>query len=304
MRLADQGTNMPVYLRYLFTILLFGYLALLEPVTVARADGPVIEAQVNVPYVVQFGFGSYSVGGITTNTYRIPLTHTFAPGVEQDDWRLKLTVYLGYTHVDFETPLLGPKLSASQEYAFVLPQVELLIPLQPGWLLKPYVSLGSGYGFNGTIQLEGYRRESLADGFDILYATGVGTLYELELQSFNVSLGSRLGWAGEILVDGGKDQGFGTFQAGLEIRHPLGISLAGKQIDLAGSFIYYYFFPAAEFSMPGERPLKVSNQYEFGATLGMAKPSKVWIFENPQIGASYRFGDGMTGFRLNLGFPF
>lgn len=293
-----------MYRRQLFTFLLLGSLAL-ATVTVARADSSdVIEATVNVPYVVQFGFGSYNAGGITTNTYRVPLTHTFALGEARDDWSLKLTAYLGYTHVDFETRLIGPKLTARQEYAFVLPHAELLIPLQKSWLLKPYFSVGSGYGFNGSIQLEGYSRESLEDGFDILYAAGVGTLYELQLQNFNISLGSRLGWAGEILIDGGKDQGFGTFQTGLEIRHPLGISLAGKQFDLAGSFIYYYFFPAAEFSMPGEQPLKVTNQYEFGTTLGMTKPNRLWIFENPQIGASYRFGDGMTGFRLNMGFPF
>lgn len=303
MHFMDQGLNKVVCRRHLLTFLLLGCLVL-GTVTVARADDTVIEATVNVPYVVQFGFGSYNVGGLTTNTYRVPLTHTFALGEAQDDWRLKLTAYLGYTHVDFETRLIGPKLTARQEYAFVLPHAELLIPLQKGWLLKPYFSAGSGYGFNGSIQLEGYRRESLEDGFDILYAGGVGTLYELQLLNFDMSLGSRLGWAGEILVDGGKNQGFGTFQTGLEIRHPLGISLAGKQFDLAGSFIYYYFFPAAEFSMPGERPLKVTNQYEFGTTLGMTKPRTLWIFENPQIGVSYRFGDGMTGFRLNVGFPF
>ncbi len=303
---ADQRAVKVSWKVSLPTLLLACLAFLAPPAPLSAAEPPEIriEAQVNLPYVVQFGFGSYSVGGMTTNTYRIPLSHTFKLGEQQDDWRLKLTAYLGYSHFDFETGLLGPKLSASQEYLFVLPQAELLIPLQPGWQLKPYLSAGSGYGFNGSVRLEGYWSEPLDDGFDILYAGGVSTLYELQLQHFDASLGSRLGWAGELPVGGGNGQGFGTFQTGLEVRHPLGISLAGKQFDLAGSFIYYYFFPAAEFTMPGQQRLKVSNQYEFGTTIGMVKPSKLWIFEDLRIGVSYRFGDAMTGFRLNMGFPF
>jgi hypothetical protein len=31
---------------------------------------------------------------------------------------------------------------------------------------------------------------------------------------------------------------------------------------------------------------------------------RLWIFENARIGVSYRFGDGLTGVRVNFGFPF
>lgn len=289
-------------LNSLCCLLLFGVLLLCA--VPAGAQVTTVEAQLNVPYIVQFGFGSYSVGGMTADTYRIPVAQTFTLGEAQDDWQLRMTVYLGYSHVDFETRVLGPKLTASQDYLFVLPQAELLIPLQPRWTLKPYVALGSGYGFNGKVQFEGYGEGTLDDGFDLLYAVGVSTLYEQPFQELTASLGSRLGWAGEMLTDGGAEQSFATFQIGTEIRHPLGFAVLGRQIDLAESFVYYHFFPAAEFSMPGEQPLKVSHQYEFGATIGMAKPSTLWIFEDPRIGASYRFGDGMTGFRLSLGFPF
>jgi hypothetical protein len=68
--------------------------------------------------------------------------------------------------------------------------------------------------------------------------------------------------------------------------------------------VYYYFFPSAKFSLPGQLPLEVSNQFEFGISVGAAKPATLWIFENPRIGVSYRFGDGLTGFRVNFGFPF
>jgi hypothetical protein len=51
-------------------------------------------------------------------------------------------------------------------------------------------------------------------------------------------------------------------------------------------------------------PLEVSNQFEFGISVGSATPFKLWILENPRIGVSYRFGDGLTGVRVNFGFPF
>lgn len=271
---------------------------------VARADGPVVEAQVNVPYVVQFGFGSYDVGGLSTNTFRFPIAHTIPLGDEKDALRLKLTGYLGYSHASFETSLLGPKLTASQDYIFLLPQAEIQIPLVKGWMLKPYFAAGAGYAFNGSMKLEGYERESLKDSYDFLYAAGVSSIYKISVEELKLNIGNRLGWAEEVPIGGGRGQGFATLQTGLEVRYPVGIHIKGQMLDISGSFIHYHFFPAARFSVPGEHPLEVSNQYEFGTDVGFANLAKLWIFENPRIGASYRFGDGLTGFRVNFGFPF
>lgn len=284
--------------------ILLGCCVVLATVAGVQADGPVVETQVNVPYVVQFGFGSYDVGGLSTDTFRIPLTQSFALGDTQDDWQLKFTGFIGYSHANFETYLLGPKLTASQDYVFVLPQLELLIPLQRGWTLKPYIAAGGGCAFNGSVKLDGEREEALQDSYDFLYAAGLSSLFELPLDGFMVGFGNKLGWAEEVAVGGGRGQGFATFQTGLEARHPIGMHVKGKELDLAGSFIYYYFFPAARFSIPGERPLEVASQFEFGSTIGFNKPARLWFFDNPRIGASYRFGDGLTGFRVNFGFPF
>ena len=108
----------------------------------AQADSRTIEVQVNLPYAVQFGFGDYDVGGLSVNVFRVPVPHTFALGPEEDAWRLVLTGYLGYGHASFETRLFGPKVTASQDFAFVLPQAELQIPLRRGWTVTPYVAAG------------------------------------------------------------------------------------------------------------------------------------------------------------------
>jgi hypothetical protein len=94
--------------------------------------------------------------------------------------------------------------------------------------------------------------------------------------------------------------GFGSY----EVRHPLGVRVKNLVPDVEVSFIHYYFFPSVKFSLPGRSPLEVSNQFEFGVSVGFAGPSKLWIFENSRIGVSYRFGDGLTDVRVNFGFPF
>lgn len=263
-----------------------------------------VNAELNIPYVVQFGFGSYDIGGLSATTFRIPLAHNFKLDPEDDGLRIKFTGYLGFSHLTFDTRLANDEFKASQEFLFALPQAELIVPLAKGWTLKPYLAAGAGWAFNGSKQLNGTPEESITDSYIFLYTAGAGTLYEIPVEKFRVSLGSKIGWAEAREIGGSGKQGYATLQAGTEIRHPLGVHLSGHELSLAGSFIYYFFFPPAQFSMPEGKPLKVTHQFEFGTTFGFVEPAKIWFIENPQIGMSYRFGDGMTGFRVNLGFPF
>ena len=284
-------------------LLLFGALAAhFQDVTAQQLD-----VHVNLPYAVQFGFGSYDVGGLSVNMFRIPLQHTIALGPDEDAWRLALTAYLGYGHFSFETSALGPKVRATQDFLFALPQAELQIPLRRWWTLKPYVAAGFGSTFNGSAGIEGAPGElHLDEGAVFLYAAGISNLFEFKMQDFSLSVGNRLAAAGDATVgqSRGTSTNYGTLQNGLEVRHPLGFDVKGFLPDVGVSFIYYYFFPSAKFSLPGESPLEVSNQFEFGINIGSATPAKLGIFDNPRIGVSYRFGDGLTGVRAQFGFPF
>jgi hypothetical protein len=89
-------------------LVLLGSLAGPAQDAAAQADSRKIEAQVNLPYVLQFGFGSYDVGGLSVDVFWVPVSHTFALGPEEDAWRLVLTVYPGYSHASFETRMFGP----------------------------------------------------------------------------------------------------------------------------------------------------------------------------------------------------
>jgi len=281
-------------------LVLLGAMAGLAQDTVAQADRRTIEVQVNLPYALQFGLGSYDVGGLAGNVFRVPAPYTFALGPEEDAWRLVLTGSLGYGHLSFETRVLGPKLTASQDFVFVLPQAELQIPLRRWWTVKPYVAAGLGRTFGGSVQPAGH----LDEGFVALYAAGISNLFEVPVQDFLLSFGTKLAGAGDALIGQSGSEGYGTLQNGLEVRHPIGWRVKGLMPDVGVSFLHYYFFPSAKFSLPGRGPLEVSNQFEFGVSVGSAKPARLWIFENPRIGVSYRFGDGLTGIRGTFGFPF
>ena len=274
----------------------------------ARDAAAQLDVQVNLPYAVQFGFGSYDVGGLSVDVFRVPVQHTFALGPEEDAWRLALTGYLGYGHFSFETSVFGPKVTASEDFVFVLPQAELQIPLRRWWTVKPYVAAGLGRTFNGSTAIEGAPGGELhvEENFVFLYAAGISNLFEFQVQDFVLGIGSKLAAAGDATIGQSRSPStnYGTLQNGLEVRHPLGLDVKGLVPDVGVSFIYYYFFPSAKFSLPGESPLEVSNQFEFGINIGSAKPAKLWIFNNPRIGVSYRFGDGLTGVRAQFGFPF
>jgi hypothetical protein len=82
------------------------------------------------------------------------------------------------------------------------------------------------------------------------------------------------------------------------------LDVKGVVPDVGVSSIYYHFFPSAKFSLPGESPREISNQFEFGINIGSSKPAKLWIVDNPRIGVSYRFGDGLSDVRAQFGFPF
>jgi hypothetical protein len=272
----------------------------------AQADSRQVEAQVNLPYVLQYGFGSYDVGGLSVYALRVPVPYTFALGPEEEAWRLVLTGNPGYGHFSFETRVFGPKITASEDFVFVLPQAELQIPLRRGWTVKPYVAAGLGWTFNGSVAIEGQPGGQLHvdEGLISLYAAGISNLFEVPVQDFLLSVGTKLAGAWTIPIGQSGSEGYGTFQNGLEVRHPLGFRVKGLVPDVGGSFVHYYFFPSAKFTLPGQRPLEVSHQFEFGVSFGFAKPATLWVFENPRIGVSYHFGDGLTGLRVNFGFPF
>jgi hypothetical protein len=45
-------------------------------------------------------------------------------------------------------------------------------------------------------------------------------------------------------------------------------------------------------------------QYEVGFTLGATEPLRVWGIKLPRVGFGYRFGEGLSVYRVVFGSPY
>jgi hypothetical protein len=93
-----------------------------------------------------------------------------------------------------------------------LPHAELLIPLGRGWTVKPFVAVGLGRAFNGSRAIEGQSGEDLEDRFLSLYAAGISNLFEVKVQDFLLSLGTKLAGAGTSRSDSPVAKAMGRFR--------------------------------------------------------------------------------------------
>ncbi len=141
----------------------------------------------------------------------------------------------------------------------VLPEMRPHFPLA----LVLFLSL-----VGGSVAIDGQPAGHLDERLFYLYTAGISNLFEVPIQDFLLSFGTKLAGAGDALIGQSRSEGYGTLQNGLEVRHPLGFRVRGVVPDVGVSFVHYCFFPSAKFSLPGRSPLEVSHQFEFGVSVG------------------------------------
>ena len=210
----------------------------------------------------------------------------YYPLRETDDERwgikLRLPVSLGFQNFDdFPEDL--------QTFTFV-PGIELEIPLFTHWEIKPYAQLGLGKDFSDG---------SLAT----IYGLGLKGLGTFPLDRFTLSLG------GGMLLAGSRtkytdDLAFSKFDLGLDVRHPVPLSIRGRPTDLGLFAVASYYRNDLDLSFPDDTDEEVTYLFEVGISIGTQPAFRIWRFDAPRVGLSYLFGDGLKGIRLNAGFPF
>ncbi len=262
------------------------------------------EVSVNYAYAAQLGLGGYDVGGLTVNVYNLPFGWTFPVCVTEQPWELRVKLPLGYGHFNFEGRAAdGTKLSADLDVFSLGAGLELRIPITHYWSLKPFGTFGIIKEIFSDVSSELLH---VSFPFSYYYTTGLKSLFEYKWQDFTFGFGNALVYAENAAFDGSGNETYAAFETGIDVRHPLGFNIGSYEPDADLFFIYYHFLSPVTFSRFLQQPLEIKNQYEFGFTLGFAKPSKIWFLEDPRIGASYLFdSDGeLNAFRINFGFPF
>ena len=273
---------------------------------------------VNYVYAAQLGIGTYDIGGLSVNVFTLPLSTTrplsgifdLGPAADNaEDWRIRFKFAPSFGSFDFEQtdPDFG-KIDIQQHTLAFTPGLELIAPVNDIWAIKPSMDVGLGKIISSSGAGAG------DENYFVTYTAGLRSLVELPAREYTFALGNGVIYAGNSELGGSDSEAYWAIETGIQVRRSLGFSLADIGFDNpndAGAvpevgiyFVHYYFPDPLLFSRFRDVPLEVNNQFEFGLTLGSATPWDFLKISNPQIGASYIFGDDLDAFRINFGFPF
>ncbi|MCP4201261.1 MAG: hypothetical protein GY769_04930 [bacterium] len=159
------------------------------------------------------------------------------------------------------------------------------------WQLRPYIEIGLGSETSGDLEA-------------FLYKTGVKSLWLVPRRSHEIRIGAALEYEGFGLLDGAVRDSYGVAECGIELRWLERFQVHGKAGDPGAYLIVRRFLPEVELLPFRGEPFTVTDQLEVGLTVGTRPRLSVWGRELPRLGLAYLWGDGLSSYRLNFGFPF
>jgi hypothetical protein len=248
----------------------------------------------NYVYAADLGFGGYSLNGLNAEVYTLPLEHTFYD-VPQDGLALKALapIQVGLYSLDV-TDTDGTRYSLRQQSVALLPGVEVEIPVGARTVLKPFGQFGVGHTFH----------QDSGSPNSYIYLAGARAITQWQLSGTTISLGNAVIFAGDAPIGSGFSEHYISLQVGTEVRHPLGIRMGSLAPDLGLYAVYYNYPVPLVFSRFLQPDLRISNQGEFGFSVGSATALRLFGLANPRIGVGYIFGGGLTVLHVNFGFQF
>jgi hypothetical protein len=97
---------------------------------------------------------------------------------------------------------------------------------------------------------------------------------------------------------------FTRLRLGVTARRPFDVAGGGRRADYLVYGFGDFFLDTAESPLNGEEGGGGDAQLEVGITFGATEPIRLWRVPLPRIGLGYRFGDGLSVYRLVFGAPF
>jgi hypothetical protein len=240
-------------------------------------------------YASAFGTGVYKIGEETVSVIRLPMAYTIQQATDTE-WGLRLTfpVSAAFAEFDLTDFDLG---HASAVGLSVLPGVEAEFPLRPGWVVKSFANVGTGWEFEH-------------DTSAIIWSLGASTLNRWEpARKWPLGFGAKLTYAGYDAA--GTTSTLAAVSLGLDLGTPMEIEVAGRRTFLGAQIVGTKYFNQLEFLFPGSPTDDVSHEVEIALTLRVHKPEEILGVSFDRIGLGYRQGsDGLKGVRLVASFPF
>jgi hypothetical protein len=254
------------------------------------------EEPLSFAFASQAGSGIYGIEGRVVQIYRIPVSFSVIPLEEDRRWGLSMNFPMTFGFYDYE-----PKDALHGEFpnhvgtASLLSGVEFKVRATEKWTLSPYVDLGAAKDFSGG---------TAAWVYDI----GILSVVSFPAGTWDARAGQKLVWAGAAQSGDALTDWYGEAMVGFEFRHVLPWSSARSVWDLGLFTTYQHYLrqktdsTAVSFAAPAPTSTTgVDDQTEIGFSFGTRPKLAWWKVSLPNLGLSYRFGDGIHGVRLIFG---
>jgi hypothetical protein len=259
--------------------LLAACLLLFSTTGVAQETGTV---PVHWAYSAYFGTGWYRVAG-DRDVFVVRMTarwHRSEASIDSEGKRtlgyhIKLPVSLGLDSFDPDDPLEAVDFD-NVTFLSVNPGIDIEIPINRVWSLRPYASVGYG--------------DELGDGQSAwTYWAGLKSRFSFQSGKLDWHLLNQVGFVGYTPNEGPEDT-IWPVMAGLEFDYPLGEPRAdGDQTLLHWYGTYTLFGNDLEFSASQTVDKDIDDQWEVGAAIGRRNsPIPIWFLNFDRLGLGYR----------------
>ncbi len=260
----------------------------------ANAQTPLTRSEqafIDFGFASQLGSGVYTMAGRTLQVYRIPFGYEFD---HADDARVraKLTLPVTLGFLDFEAiDVVETGLPDSLDSLSIVPGLMLEVLLSPRLRLQPFAEAGVA-------------RDRTSDLDQRIYSVGLRGLYDVSYgatgwQSYNELLYSHVD---QRSLDRSDD--FTRLRLGMTARRPFDSEGYGRRADFLAYAFSDVFVERPDGPLNGEQHGGGDPQFELGVTFGATEQIRVWRIPLPRIGLGYRFGSGISVYRLVFGAPF
>ena len=233
-------------------------------------------------YSAYFGTGWYSVSG-DRDVFVVRMTTRWAfsePALDADGNRsvgiyLKAPVSVGLDDFNYDD-VLGAAEVDNVSFISLNPGIDIEIPINSTWSLRPYASIGYGQAFDSS--------ESAWT-----YWGGIKSRLAFQSGKLNWGLLNQVGFVGYTPNRGPSDK-FWPVMAGFEFDYPMGAERDdGGQLLLHWHATYTVFGDDLTFSGNPLVNNPITDQWEIGAAIGRRdSPIKIWFLKFDRLGLGYR----------------
>ena len=261
------------------------------------------EESLSFAFASQAGSGIYDIEGRVVQIYRIPISFPVKRlGDEAPGWGISVASPLTFGFYDFEPEdVFTGTFPTHIGTASLLPGVAFPVRAKRNWLLTPYADFGAAKDFSGGALVW-------------VYDAGLRSDVTFPAGEWEVLAAQELVWAGAAQTGSALTGWYGEARAGFDFRHLLPWSSRGSQWDLGLFVAYHRYFKddrseavtyAAVTPRAESDPTSfIDEQTEVGFSFGTRPKLAWWKLSMPNLGLSYRFGDGIHGVRLIFGASF